>query len=212
MSGTNLHLQDLISISGILPSFSHTCVLKEQERFMEDDKALLAGLEKLDPQAITNAHRIYFPMVYRYVRYRLGDEVLAEDLASETFIRLLEALHAGKGPDSSLRGWLMGTASNLANDYYRKIYSKPLEPLSEKIPSQHGNPVSQVERSDQQGELRTAFSKLTPDQQNVLALRFGSGCSLAETAEIMHKKTNAIKQLQFRAVAALRNHIPGLSE
>ena len=53
------------------------------------------------------------------------------------------------------------------------------------------------------------LKELTTDQQHVLALRFGSGCSLAETAEIMGKKPNAIKQLQFRALAALRKNIEG---
>jgi RNA polymerase sigma-70 factor (ECF subfamily) len=53
------------------------------------------------------------------------------------------------------------------------------------------------------------LKELTTDQQHVLALRFGSGCSLAETAEIMGKKPNAIKQLQFRALAALRKNLEG---
>jgi RNA polymerase sigma-70 factor (ECF subfamily) len=150
--------------------------------------------------------------VYRYARYRLGDDAIAEDLASETFVRLLESLHAGRGPDSSLRGWLMGTISNLVNDYYRKVYNKPTEPLVERIPSESGDPVSQSEHSDRQTAIRKALSNLTRDQQHVLALRFGSGCSLAETAEIMRKKTNAIKQLQFRALVALRKHISGSIE
>jgi len=179
---------------------------------MEDEQTLLAALRDLDPQAITRAHEVYFPIVYRYAHYRLGDDTVAEDLASDAFIRLLEALHAGQGPASSLRGWLMGTISNLVNDYYRKIYNKPTEHLGEAIPDQSGNPTFQSERSDQRAALRTALLELTPDQQNVLALRFGSGCSLAETAEIMRKKTNAIKQLQFRALVALRNNISGVNE
>ena len=54
---------------------------------------------------------------------------------------------------------------------------------------------------------RAALSQLTPDQQHVLALRFGSGCSLKETAEMMGKQPNAIKQLQFRALTALKRHL-----
>jgi RNA polymerase sigma-70 factor (ECF subfamily) len=48
---------------------------------------------------------------------------------------------------------------------------------------------------------------LTADQQNVLALRFSQGYSLEETASLMKKNVNAIKALQFRALAALQRKL-----
>jgi RNA polymerase sigma-70 factor (ECF subfamily) len=48
---------------------------------------------------------------------------------------------------------------------------------------------------------------LTPEQQHVLALRFGQGYSLEETATFMNKNVNAVKALQFRALAALQREI-----
>jgi RNA polymerase sigma-70 factor (ECF subfamily) len=48
---------------------------------------------------------------------------------------------------------------------------------------------------------------LTDEQQKVIGMRFGNGFTLEETAELMGKKTNAIKALQFRALAALRRMI-----
>jgi RNA polymerase sigma-70 factor (ECF subfamily) len=193
--------------SGILSAFKSAYRQKEPKSFMEAEKTLLTGLRGLDPQAITKIHETYFPPVYRYAHYRVGDDAVAEDLASETFIRLLEAVHAGREPHSSLRGWLMGTVSNLVNDYYRQVYNRSSEPLHEGLQASNGNPVSLSEQHSRQEILRSGLSRLTPDQQHVLALRFGSGCSLAETAEVMGKKPNAIKQLQFRALAALRRHI-----
>ena len=174
---------------------------------MGDDQTLLAGLRDLDAQIITKVHEIYYPMIYRYAHYRQGDATIAEDLASETFIRLLEAIHAGNGPRTSLRGWLMGTISNIVNDHYRVAYNKPIEPLQEDALARSGNPVSHSERSDQEAALREALLKLTPDQQHIITLRFGTGCSLAETAKIVGIKTNAVKQLQFRALNALRKHV-----
>lgn len=181
--------------------------VKEQSNFMEAEDPLISGLRGLDPQTITEIHERYFPSVYRYAHYRVGDETVAEDLSSETFIRLLEAVHAGKGPKTTLRGWLMGTVSNLINDYFRQIYNRSNEALKEELKSTNGDPASLSEQRTRQEFLRLGLSKLTPDQQHVLALRFGSGCSLAETAEIIGKNPNAVKQLQFRALAALRKQI-----
>jgi RNA polymerase sigma-70 factor (ECF subfamily) len=196
-----------ISKSGILPAFIEIFRVKDRINFMEAEKAFLTGLRDLDPQAITKIHDTYFPQIYRYAYYRVGDEAVSEDLASETFVRLLEAIHAGRGPKSSLKGWLIGTISNLVNDHYRMVYNKSNEPLRDNLKSQDGDPVAHSENRTRQALLRLGLSELTSDQQQVLALRFGSGCSLAETAEVMKKKPNAIKQLQFRALAALRKHI-----
>jgi RNA polymerase sigma-70 factor (ECF subfamily) len=46
--------------------------------------------------------------------------------------------------------------------------------------------------------------QLTSEQQHVLALRFADEHSLEETAAIMEKSVNAVKALQFRAIASLR--------
>jgi RNA polymerase sigma-70 factor (ECF subfamily) len=169
----------------------------------------LEGLRALDPQVISAIHNHYFPELYRYARYRLGDETLAEDIAGETLARLLESVYAGQGPHTSLRGWLMGTASNLVNDHLRGAYSHPTGTLPEDCeayPSEL-SPLQYVENADRQRSVREALGKLTEEQQQVIALRFGNGYSLEETANLMEKKPNAIKALQFRALAALRRVI-----
>jgi RNA polymerase sigma-70 factor (ECF subfamily) len=48
---------------------------------------------------------------------------------------------------------------------------------------------------------------LTELQQQVVALRFGAGMSLQETADIMGRSVNAIKNLQHKALGALRRHL-----
>ncbi|MBI5829953.1 MAG: RNA polymerase subunit sigma-70, partial [Chloroflexi bacterium] len=57
------------------------------------------------------------------------------------------------------------------------------------------------------GAVRLALQQLTDEQQQVLALRFEQGRSVADTAELLNKSVTAVKQLQFRAVAALRRQL-----
>lgn len=167
----------------------------------------LKGLAKLDPEAITQIHNRYFPDVFRFARYRLGDATRAEDIAGETFARMLEATHRGKGPSKNVRSWLMRTAANLINDHYRNVYNKPADPLNEWLAADAPSPGHHVEMAEEKQALHAALQHLTEEQVNVLALRFGSGLSLAETANILGKKANAIKALQFRAINALRKHL-----
>ncbi|NIM94899.1 MAG: sigma-70 family RNA polymerase sigma factor [Anaerolineales bacterium] len=174
---------------------------------MAESHRELYGIRELDPETISMIHNLYFPEIYRYANYRLGNPMVAEDVASEVFVRLLEAVHAGRGPKTSVRGWLFGTASNLIHDNFRHIYNKSPVHVSDEYPSNDGNPEVLTEQNDRFQTVVAASSQLTPEQQHVLALRFGSALSLKETAAVMNKAPNAIKALQFRALNALRRHL-----
>ena len=165
------------------------------------------GLSRLDPQTIGAIYDRYFSEVYRYVRYRINEDTTAEDIATDVFLRLLEAAQRRQGPQSNLKGWLFATASNAVNDHLRRQYRRPTEELSESMPDEAGNIHAEVDLREQNREVRAAYDRLTTEQQHVLALRFGVGLSLEETAEHMKKNANAIKALQFRALASLQRQM-----
>ena len=60
--------------------------------------------------------------------------------------------------------------------------------------------------------VRAGLKTLTDEQQNVIVLRFGNGYSLENTAKLMGKNVNAIKALQFRALASLRKKFENLDD
>jgi RNA polymerase sigma-70 factor (ECF subfamily) len=167
----------------------------------------LDGLRILDAQAIGAIYDKYFLEIYRYVRYRVGDDSLAEDIASDVFVRMLEAVQKRQGPQTSLRGWLLTTASNSVNDHHRRAYRRPVTPLSDALPDAGPGIHSQIDAREKRRMLQHAIAQLTDDQQHVLALRFGQGYSIEETATLMKKNINAVKALQFRALASLQRQI-----
>lgn len=173
-----------------------------------DEHSELEGLKNLDSQAIGAIYDRYFPDVYRFVFYRLGDDALAEDISSETFVRLLEALKKRRGPQTNLKGWLLATASHAVSDHLRQSYRHATEVLSDMIPNGAAKTVGEeVDHRERIQSFQQAYILLTSEQQNVLALRFGNGYSLEETARVMQKNVNAVKALQFRALAALQRNI-----
>lgn len=172
-----------------------------------NDSQALAGLQNLDSQAVGAIYDQYFSEVYRYVRYRVDDDSLAEDLASDVFTRLLEAANKRQGPQTSLKGWLIATASNAINDHLRKQYRRPEAELSESLPDENPGVPAEVDAREEKKIVQAAYARLTDEQQHVLALRFGQGYSLEETAVHLKKKVNAIKALQFRALASLQRQI-----
>ena len=176
-----------------------------------DERRALAGLREFDSQSIGAIYDQYFTEVYRYVFYRIGDQAAAEDLASDVFVRLLEAVQSGRGPRTNIRGWLISTASHVATDHLRRRYRRPAEVISESIPDHQPGPVSEFDQREQNRSVYEAYAQLTTEQQTVLALRFGQDYSLEETAAHMKKNVNAIKALQFRALAALQRQMGEVS-
>ena len=69
------------------------------------------------------------------------------------------------------------------------------------------NPVEVTEWRWQREQLRAAAAELTELQQQVIALRFAAGLSIAETAQVMDRSENAVKNLQHKAIAALRRRL-----
>lgn len=195
----------------VLPNPSIISTFFTKSMSLPDIQRELDGVRKLDSQVIASVYDRYFPDVYRYVFYRLGIESLAEDIASDVFVRLLEAVKSRRGPKTNLRGWLLSTASNAVADHLRRAYRRPTEALSETMPDLAASLTDEIDRRQQADSVRQAYAHLTPEQQNVLALRFGNGYSLEETATVMHKKVNAVKALQFRALAALQRQVREVS-
>lgn len=170
---------------------------------------ILVRAQRLDSAALTEIHDRYYPEIYRYVYYRLGDELVCEDIAAEVFLRLLDALHKKRGPAQNIRGWLFGTASNLVNDHLRTRYARRIDSLDadgSDLPDD-SHPEQSYDEAWLQQQVTHALKELTPEQQHVLALRFSEERSLEETAGILGKSVTAVKGLQFRAIATLRRLI-----
>jgi RNA polymerase sigma-70 factor (ECF subfamily) len=172
------------------------------ESSTQPERALLAGARNLEARALAQIHDQYYPEIYRYALYRTSDQALAEDIAGEVFLRLLDSLHKGRAPQTTLRGWLFGVASNLVVDHFRRS-PRESTALDDDLPEAESS-AGRAEQNLQRQAVGAAIRQLTAEQQETLALRFGDGFSVEQTAEVMGKSVTAVKALQFRALAMLR--------
>ena len=166
---------------------------------------LLQHAQRLDSVALAEIYDTYSPDIYRYAMRLLGSETLAEDCVAETFSRLLQALAAGKGPRDYLRAYLYRIAHNWVTDQYRREH--PTEELDESLASDSNNPEEMAEKNLTQARLLRMIRKLTPDQQQVIALKFWQEWDNEEIARALDKPVGAIKSLQHRALTTLQRHL-----
>jgi len=171
------------------------------------DEELVRQAQRFDQRALATIHQRYFDPVYNYALYRTSDPSLADDIASEVFVRFLEAMRAQKTAPRSLRAWLLGTASHIVADYYRGEYRHEtiqVDDIQHWPTPEEESPFATIESGIQREALYEALDRLTEAQREVVALRFGAALSVKETARVMGKTTGAVKLLQFRALANLR--------
>jgi RNA polymerase sigma-70 factor (ECF subfamily) len=170
---------------------------------VQSEQKLLAGIRQLDNEALTEVHNLYYPAIFRYIAYRVGSHENAEDLTSEVFIRLLNAVNERSAPSRTLRGWLYGVASRIVADFHRQRFREERLKMETREDNELSDPAKAVSQKQTLKELSIALNELTNEQQEVIALRFGSGLTIRQVAEAVGKSEGAVKQLQARAVAKL---------
>lgn len=165
---------------------------------------MLARALQRDQEALAAIYDQYSPGLYRYAYRQLGSLDLAEDCVAETFSRFLGALHRGKGPHQHLQAYLYRVAHNWITDRFRRN-PPPVLPLTPELVDE-GKPrvEEQVETQMQTEYVRAQLSRLTPDQRQVIVLKFLENWSNQEIAAALQKPVGAVKALQHRGIAALR--------
>ncbi|MDX1612875.1 MAG: sigma-70 family RNA polymerase sigma factor [Candidatus Promineifilaceae bacterium] len=174
---------------------------------VHDERSLLAGVQRLDPEALNQTHETYYPVIYRYIVMKVGNHHAAEDLTSEVFVRLLSAVRDQRAPQNTLRGWLFRVASIVVADYHRQRYRDRDVDWRSVDERSYMDPRQQTAKKEQVEALHEALTELTDNQQEVIALRFGAGMAIRDVAMTMNKSEGAVKMLQARAVAALSEQL-----
>ncbi len=167
------------------------------------DQAILERAKRFEGQALEEIFDAFSPGIYRYAYRLLGDQELAKECMSETFSRFLGALKRDSGPDTYLQAYLYRIAHNFITDYYRSKTAATIT-LDAEIPaSQADDPTEQLVDQTTKQQLRYALTLLTPDQRQVIVLKYLEDWKNESIAQSMNKPVGAVKALQHRGLEAL---------
>jgi RNA polymerase sigma-70 factor (ECF subfamily) len=168
------------------------------------DQAILERAKRFEAQALEEIFDHYSPGIYRYAFRLLGDTELARECMAETFSRFLTVLKRESGPDTYLQAYLYRIAHNWVTDFYRSKIppSLPLDDQARANPVEQPEQKFSAEMTNQQ--LRLALTLLTPDQRQVIVLKYLEDWENDAIALSLNKPVGAVKALQHRALEALR--------
>jgi RNA polymerase sigma-70 factor (ECF subfamily) len=171
---------------------------------VKKETRLLQLAKQYDQEALVEIYDLYSPALYRYAVRLLNNPDLAEDCVAESFSRLLSALRKQGGPRQNLRAYLYRIAHNWITDQYRNpIHQEAVEDFDQQVDPASTTSQLVDERLERE-RVRKAILRLTPDQRQVIALKFFEGWSNAEVARSLNKPLGAVKSLQHRALRSLR--------
>ncbi len=159
--------------------------------------------------ALTALYNHYFERVYRFTYYRVSHKETAEDLTEEVFVKVFRNLRNLEQP-AAFEGWLFQIARNLVIDYYRsKRAVVPLEEIENTL-EYETNIVDLVNLQMQQTVFIKLLKELSPEQQQVIKLKFLEDIENEAIAKIMDKTEGAIRVIQHRAISKLKELIDNL--
>lgn len=180
---------------------------RESGRLLSEQqaRALIGAAQDGDMDAFGELYRIYRNTVFRYVYYRVPTRVMAEDLASETFVRALRRITTFSWQGRDFGAWLVTIARNLVADHFKSCRYRMEVSTGDMLDSDEveASPEETLLEHLSNEALLAAVHRLSDQQRQCITLRFLRQLSVAETADAMGKNEGAVKTLQYRAVQTL---------
>lgn len=169
-----------------------------------DFTALIQAAQQNDEAAYDQLYTLYADVLFRFFYARCRDYETAEDLTSNVFLRLVEALPQFTLPahgEAAFNSWLFRIARNQLLDHYRRSKYQML-PLDERLPSTRLTPDAALLQCEYE-ELHHAIRQLKPAHREIVLLRFVHEQSLLAIATATGLSVGAVKAKQHRAIQTL---------
>jgi RNA polymerase sigma-70 factor (ECF subfamily) len=174
----------------------------------ENVRRLVERAQQGDRAALEELYLIHFDRIYSYLHMSVGNKHDAEDLTTQTFLKMLESINRFRWQSAPFSAWLFRIAHNLAMDHFRaRRRWQPEEEVPEPIGSEEPSAELEAMQSIGRQSMMELIERLSPEQQQVLTLKFVFNFANADVATILEKTEGAIKSLQHRALASLQKQI-----
>jgi RNA polymerase sigma-70 factor (ECF subfamily) len=176
---------------------------------MQPEQELVERARNGDEEAVTLLYEAHVDSIFAYIRYRVSSDVLAEDITSEVFLRMVRGLAGYRDQGAPFRAWLFRIAANLITDQYRQHGKNPTVEIPESYESDDTDPFDHLIQEDEHQHLQRAIQTLPPEYQDLLVLRFVEDMPHTEIARVLNKSAMALRAMQYRALKALAEALRG---
>jgi RNA polymerase sigma-70 factor (ECF subfamily) len=166
----------------------------------------LVAQATVDSAAFASIYDHYFSRVYNYIRYRVQDTDVTDDITAQVFERALSHIGSYRQDKAPFSAWLFAIARNAVNDYLRS--QKRWRWLSLDVlwnwSSSEPQPAEVVAKNELQDKLLSAVARLGSRERDLIGLKFAAGLTNRRIAELTGLNENNVSIILYRAVRRLR--------
>ncbi|MDF1500215.1 MAG: sigma-70 family RNA polymerase sigma factor [Anaerolineales bacterium] len=176
------------------------------------DAELITLAQSGEVEAFGHLYERYLDRIYRYIRARVGQDRVAEDIAEMVFLRSFESLDGYEDRGYPFSAYLYQVARNLLVDHYRQPDDHlPLQRIDGKESSSPDSEELAIQQ-EKMAVLVEALTRLPDEYQEVIRLRVLMQLPTAETAKWMSRSDGAVRVLLHRAMKALKRQAEEIYE
>jgi RNA polymerase sigma-70 factor, ECF subfamily len=173
-----------------------------------DLRRLVEFAQRGDRDSLEALYLLHFDRIYSYLHLSVGNRHDAEDLTTQTFLKMLEAIGRFRWQSAPFSAWLFRIAHNLAMDHFRATRRwQPEEEVPEPDDAAESSAEEAALESIAHRSMLELIENLSHEQKQVLTLKFVFNFSNGEAAAILDKTEGAVKSLQHRALVSLQKQI-----
>lgn len=164
------------------------------------------GKESGAAEVFAELYEQYLPRVFRYIRYRVSNNALAEDLTSSVFEKALSKMSSYRRDEASFATWLLAIARHQVIDHYRTSSKRQAVPLEEAadVPSKKASPEEELIRKEELERLHVYLAELPEREQEVISLKFGAEMTNRQISGVLGLSESNVGTILYRAVGKLR--------
>jgi RNA polymerase sigma-70 factor (ECF subfamily) len=161
-----------------------------------------------DRDALEELYLIHFDRIYGYLHMTVGNRHDAEDLTTQTFLRMLESIGRFRWQSAPFSAWLFRIAHNLSMDHFRASRRwQPEEEVPEPAGAEERSAEEEAFQSIGRKSMLELIEDLSDEQRQVLTLKFVFNFTNGDVATILDKTEGAVKSLQHRALVSLQKQL-----
>lgn len=176
---------------------------------ISEDEALVVAAQMGCRDSFGELYLRRVEVVRGYVRRRVTDTHLAQDLTHETFLRAWQGIDGFAG--GCVEAWLTRIARNLVVDHVRLArvrHEVAVAEVRHDEVDEDDDPARMVllheELLEARRQMGALLAGLTADQRACLELRYFAECDVRQTAAMLGRSEGATRVLQHRALGAMR--------
>jgi RNA polymerase sigma-70 factor (ECF subfamily) len=148
----------------------------------------------------------FMPKVFRYIRFKVNDEQLTEDLTSTVFEKALVNFERYESDRVAFSTWIFSIARNTLIDHYRAAGKRRHASLDEaaEVLSTEPPPEVEAEKRAEKECLRNCLANLSPEDQEIIRLKFAAELSNRQIAGMLGLSESNVGVKLYRLVKRLR--------